>query len=232
MSAPLLLHLVRHGEVAGHHGDIGVTSDGLLRAREAGRELARQLGSDEVVHFLHTGTLRARQTAYALREGTMETIAPDGKSRVLSPRESFGIRNPDIYVAGERVEMVSSPAALAERLAGAGMTEADCLKVDFFARFWSHPDRIGSWVADSHPPGEDADTVARRVLSFATSLRDIPSAHPRRYVCVTHSPVLRAVARKYLSGEDPGEPDWLESVDLWLADGEVHVDFRSEHAIS
>lgn len=34
-----------------------------------------------------------------------------------------------------------------------------------------------------------ADAVARRVLTFATSLLDLPQVQPRRYICVTHSPV-------------------------------------------
>jgi broad specificity phosphatase PhoE len=75
---------------------------------------------------------------------------------------------------------------------------ARLLKIPFLRGFWEAPDRIDYWVNHSDPPGEDAEAVARRVLTFATSLLDLPRVQPRRYICVTHSPVMRAFLRRYL----------------------------------
>ena len=73
--------------------------------------------------------------------------SPPGPERPAPPptsRVAFALRNPDLYVAGERVNMVSSAAALAEQVPG--MTEDEAAVVPFFAKFFSHPDRIGWWL--------------------------------------------------------------------------------------
>src|SRR2546421_291708 len=77
------------------------------------------------------------------------------------------------------------------------------------------------------PRGEDATTVARRPLSFAASLLALPREQPRRCICVTHSGPMRALLRRYLLHDDPGEPEWVESVDLIFAgDQEVTIRYR------
>jgi len=87
----------------------------------------------------------------------------------------------------------------------------------------------GYWVNHPNPPGEDADTVARRLFTFAVSLLDLPCGQSRRYICVTHSPVMRAFLRRYLLGHDPGEPDYLEAVDLhFTPDGKLMLRFRNQ----
>ena len=102
-------------------------------------------------------------------------------------------------------------------------------QLPFLRGFWADPDRIGYWVSHPNPPGEDADTVARRLLTFAVSLLDVPRVQPRRYMCVTHSPVMRAFLRRYLLGHDPGEPGYLESVYLGFEDdGSCTIQFRGE----
>jgi broad specificity phosphatase PhoE len=90
----------------------------------------------------------------------------------------------------------------------------------FFGAFLACPDRIGYWVAQPDPPGEDTVAVARRQMTFATSLLDKQEDGPVRYVLATHSPVLRAILLCYL-GEDPGEPGHLEPIDLTLSRGEA-----------
>ncbi|WP_273845566.1 histidine phosphatase family protein [Rubrobacter calidifluminis] len=231
MSVSLLrVHLIRHGEISSHKGDVPLTERGLAQAVEAGVRLGRKLGRDESVFFLYAPTRRTRQTACAIRRGVercLRAAADQGAGIELHPpTEEWALRNPDLYVAGVRVEIGSSPEALAAQLGKTGPSVKDLTEHHFFGEFWRSPDRIGFWLERRDPPGEDGDAVARRVLAFSSSLRDLRSGAPsRRYVCVTHSPLLRAFLRRYLDGRDPGEPDYLDSVDLEFGD-EVRVTFR------
>jgi broad specificity phosphatase PhoE len=155
----------------------------------------------------------------------------DPKIALLAPAEHAALRNPDIYVAGTRVELVSTAEALAEQLPSSGLAPEQLSQLPFFQGFWSDPDRIGYWVNHPNPPGEDADTVARRLLAFTVSLLDLPREQPRRYICVTHSPTMRAFLRRYLLGKDPGEPDYLETMDLSFApDDTLSLRFRGHSA--
>ncbi|MFL6102099.1 MAG: phosphoglycerate mutase family protein [Actinomycetes bacterium] len=197
------LLLLRHGEVTSHRGDVAVTDRGLEGAERLGRRLATTAGR---LHVLTGGTLRARQTGAAIAAGAREAGAA-----VDEPRVAFALRNPDIYVAGERVEMVSSPAALAGQVPG--MTVDEAAAVPFFAGFFDHPDRIGWWLRLGQVPGEDAEALARRIDHFAASLPDRTAQPAELTVGVTHSPVLRACALAHL-GHDPGEPEWLTGLEL------------------
>ena len=97
-----------------------------------------------------------------------EALGP-GVADLLEVNEQPAIRNPDLYVAGQRVEMVSSVEALSEQLS-APPVDLDVLSGHpFFSGFWNTPDRIGYWVEHPDPPGEDAVAVARRQLTFASS---------------------------------------------------------------
>ena len=141
------------------------------------------------------------------------------------PRVEPAIRNPDLYVAGHRVEMVSSPAALAAQLPDQALSPGQLERHPFFAAFWAAPDRIRSWLEDADPPGERAEDVARRFLTFARSLADAPSADG--YVCVTHSGPMRAILRRYVLDHDPGEPEYVEPIELELRpDGHETWRFR------
>ena len=197
------LLLLRHGEVTSHRGDVAVTDRGLEGAERLGRRLAATAGR---LRVLTGGTLRARQTGAAIAAGARAAGAA-----VDEPRVAFALRNPDIYVAGERVEMVSSPAALAGQVPG--MTVDEAAAVPFFAGFFDHPDRIGWWLRLGHVPGEDAEALARRIDHFAASLPDRTGQPAELTVGVTHSPVLRACALAHL-GHDPGEPGWLSGLEL------------------
>ena len=190
------LLLLRHGEVASHRGDPPVTKEGLDFAREVGRRLGVREGR---LHVVCGDLLRTRQTAAAIVEGARSAAA-----EVAPPRVSFAMRNPDIYVAGERVDFVSSVDALAAQVDG--LTREEAAAVPFFQGFFAAPDRIGWWLRQAHPPGDDAAAVARRVMNFAASHADRSNAMTT--VAVTHSPVLRACAYE-LFGCDPGEPAWL-----------------------
>ena len=197
------LLLLRHGEVPSHRGDVAVTDRGLDSAEQAGRRLATTAGR---IRVLTGETLRTRQTGAAVATGARAAGAA-----VDEPRVAFALRNPDIYVAGERVDMVSSPAALAEQVPG--MTVDEAAAVPFFAEFFAQPDRVGWWLRLADVPGDDAKVVARRIDHFAASLPDLTTQPAKLTVGVTHSPVLRACALAHL-GRDPGEPEWLTGLEL------------------
>ena len=197
------LLLLRHGEVASHRGDVAVTDRGLDGAEHVGQRLAATAGR---IRVLTGDTLRTRQTGAAIATG-----ASAAGAAVDEPRVAFALRNPDIYVAGERVDMVSSPAALAEQVPG--MTVDEAAAVPFFAGFFEQPDRIGWWLGLADVPGDDAEAVARRIGHFAASLPDRTTQPAEVTMGVTHSPVLRACALDQL-GHDPGEPEWLTGLEL------------------
>jgi broad specificity phosphatase PhoE len=229
---PLRVHWIRHGKVSSHQGDVPVTNDGLEQAEAVGRQLAKEVSPDEDIFFLYAPTRRTRETAVAIRRG-MEVGLGDANAqqgqqgRLFAPAEHLALRSPDLYVGGMRVEMVSSAQAMADQTAPHGIDAQRLVKIPFLRGFWEVHDRIGYWVNHPDPPGEDAGAVARRMLTFATSLPDLPQARPRRYICVTHSPDMRAFLRRYLLEQDPGEPGYGESVDMLFAgDGSLALRFR------
>ncbi len=191
------VYLLRHSIVASHRGDVPITEEGRTIAREVGVRLG---GSERRLRLIYGSTARARQTAEAIAEGAAEAGA-----EVASPQEAFALRNPDIYVAGTRVNMVSSFDALAEQVPG--LTADEAAEVPFFRGFIGAKDRVGWWLRASNPPGETAAAVAGRMVAFASSLVD-GRATGVATVAVTHSPVLRACALELL-GTDPGEPPWV-----------------------
>jgi broad specificity phosphatase PhoE len=195
------LILLRHGEVVSHRGDQPLTDAGREQATEAGTRLAtRGLGS---VRMLAGATRRAQETAEGVRAGL---VATDPSAQVSRPEVSFALRNPDIYLGGNRVDMVSTPEAFADQVPG--VTPEDVLRVPFYSGFLTAADRIEHWLRCPAPPGDDAGGVAARIAAFAASLGDGGHAAPDTVVGVTHSPVLRAVALRW-TGTDPGEPSYL-----------------------
>lgn len=229
IQAPLRVHWVRHGKVASHQGDVAVTDDGLQQAEAVGRQLCEKVGPDEDIYFLYAPTRRTRQTASAIHCGMEAGLgnADVRRGQLFVPAEHRALRNPDLYVGGNRVEMVSSAQAMTEQTASYGIGEERLLEIAFLRGFWKAHDRIGFWVDHADPPGEDADAVARRALTFATSLLDLPRVQPRRYICVTHSPVMRAFLRRYLLGQDPGEPGYGELIDMFFSEsGQLTLRFR------
>jgi broad specificity phosphatase PhoE len=192
------LYLLRHGEVTSHRGDVPVTAEGLQTATAVGHRLAAL--ADGPIRVVSGETRRTRDTAAAVARGAREAGAD-----VLEDGVAFALRNPDLYLAGVRVDMVSSEAAFAVQVPG--FEESDISRVAFFREWLGAPDRVGWWVAHKNPPGDDAVAVAARIRTFAASLADRQDGTAFT-VGITHSPVLRAVARD-VTGEDPGEPRWL-----------------------
>ena len=156
--------------------------------------------------FLATRTNRSRQTAEALR-AAIDPDAPEVKP-------AWGLRNPDIYLAGSRVEMGSKAEFFASQCEYLDMTPDAVLDQEFYKGFLTAPDRIEYWVNHSSPPGEDAAAVASRVLHFARSFSAAALDTDLIVACVTHSPVMRAVLTQGLNIHDPGEPGWLEEIVL------------------
>src|SRR5258708_17417942 len=214
--AALWVHWMRHGKVASHQGDLPLTDEGRQEVERSGQQFSREFVPGEVVSLLHGPTWRARETALVLHDSMARVVGEvqEPKISLLAPAENAALRNPDIYVAGVRVELVSTAEALAEQLPSSGLGLEQLSQLPFFQGFWSDPDRIGFWGNHPNPPGEDADTVARRLLTFAGSLLDLPGERPSRYICVTHSPTMRAFVRRYLFGKDSRQPDYLHTLDL------------------
>ena len=231
-NAPLWVHWVRHAQVASHQGDLPVSGEGRQQVEAAGRQFSKKLIAGEVVSLLYAPTRRTRETALLLYSSMIEVFdcAEQPEVYLSPPVEHWAIRNPDIYVAGVRIELVSTAGTLVEQLPPSSLGSQELAQLPFLRGFWADPDRIGYWVNHPNPPGEDADTVARRLLTFAVSLLDLPRVQPRRYICVTHSPEIRAFVRRYLLGHDPGEPGYLASVDLEFEnDGSCTVQYQGVH---
>ena len=196
------LYLLRHGEITSHRGDVPITATAEEQAFEVGRGFGlREPGS---ISVLSGETRRAIDTAAHMARGVI-----DAGGDVIGPKVAFALRNPDLYLAGVRVNMVSSADALAEQVEG--LSAEDVPSLGFFPTFFESPDRIGWWLAHPSPPGEDARSVAARVESFAGSLVDPMPDKPDVVVAVTHSPLLRAVASHSL-GHDIGEPPWVSGL--------------------
>ena len=203
------LVFLRHGEVASHRGDVPLTRVGRAQAESAGRLIAR-LGALRV-RLLVSPTLRAQQTGLNMLHGLTSAQA---SVEVTGPTVDSALRNPDLYLAGHRVDMVSSAAAFAEQVPRA--TEAQVTSIAFYSGFLTSADRIGYWLNHADPPGDNAATVAARIREFAARLaRDQGArASPGRdggadlVVGISQSPVLRAAGSQF-AGTDPGEPDYL-----------------------
>jgi broad specificity phosphatase PhoE len=213
---PVTVWFCRHGEIASHRGDVPLTERGVRDAEAAGVRLATLLRPGAEVEFLHAHTQRTLQTLQAIRRGLLGALDANTDIVLGEPRVEHAIRNPDLYVAGQRVEMVSSLAALAEQLPQGLVSTERLAAHGFFARFLAEPDRIRIWLEEPDPPGERAEDVARRFFTFARSLQDISEGRPRQYICVTHSGPLRALLRRYVLDHDPGEPGYVEAVELGL----------------
>jgi len=211
------LLLLRHGEVASHRGDVPVTPAGLAAATAFGR----RLGAARVL-VLSAQTRRARQTAEAVADGARGAgVAVDG------PAACFALRNPDLYLAGVRVDMVGTAAAYAEQVQG--LSEAAVAASEFFGGFVAAADRVGWWLRHPDPPGDDAGCVRRRIAAFAGSLADLGADAPELTVAVTHSPVIRACALPELG--DPGEPGWVAGLELRVTpDREVRISWLQDQA--
>lgn len=215
------LWLIRHAKVDSHQGDQPLAADSLAPVDTTAAVIRAAIGKGETVSFHSTRTQRSQQTADLLRD----RIDAGAKDAV----PAWGLRNPDLYLLGSRVEMVSTAEAFAAQLDEGAAGPDDVMAHPFFRGFLTAPDRIEYWLTHEAPPGETASEVARRVRHFALSFA-IPGARRPHHnaVCVTHSPVLRAVLTKWLGLADPGEPDWVEAIEISLAPTGATARFRAQ----
>lgn len=207
MSVPspaVRLYLLRHGEVDSHRGDVPITPAAREQAEEVGARLAGDLTGGAWV--LTGETRRARETAEHLSKGLQAAGAV-----VDGPTVAHALRNPDLYLAGCRVNMVSSHEAFAAQVPG--VDTSDIAELDFFPQFVIERDRIGWWLQHPSPPGEGAPEIAARIEAFARSFLNPYRENRSNVIAVTHSPLLRAVALQQL-GHDIGEPEWVSGLAL------------------
>lgn len=202
------LLLLRHAQVASHRGDVPITAEGRATAAGAGGALATP---GRKVRVLTGNTLRTQQTAAAIADGVRRA-----GGMVEGPAEAFALRNPDLYLAGTRVDMVSTAAAFAGQVPG--LSEEDVQRAPFYAGFIAAPDRVGWWLRHPSPPGDNAADISKRITSFAISLADYPQPGPHLTVAVTHSPIIRACALAARS-QDPGEPPWVGGIEIVIPEG-------------
>lgn len=211
MTGEVRLLLLRHADVHGHRGDVPITGEGRDRAERVGHRLAARGDSVAVVGY--GGTRRTRETAEGILAGLADRTG-------LSAVDVFALRNPDLYLGGDRVSMVSTSAAFAEQTLA--MTAHDVERVDFFRDWLAHPDRIGFWLEHPAPPGDDSRSVAARIAAYAGSLPDARPWRGRTVVAITHSPILRAVG-VHLGGGDPGEPEYVTGYEIVASTGNLLV---------
>ncbi|KAA9008112.1 histidine phosphatase family protein [Histidinibacterium aquaticum] len=217
------LWLIRHAKVSSHQGDQPLSEDALGPVDATAKKIKAAYEPGQTMSFHSTRTKRSQQTADALRD----RVAPGEPD--AGP--AWGLRNPDLYLFGSRVEMVSTAQAFADQVEPMAGWHADAdsvLTQPFFEGFLAAPDRIEYWLAHEKPPGETAADVAGRVGHFARSLNR-PGGAGHHAVCVTHSPVMRAVLIGWLGLPDPGEPEWVEPIALTISGSAVTARFRTEN---
>lgn len=207
------LYLLRHGEVASHRGDVPITEGAERQAHAVGVWFGEH--EDGPIRVLAGETKRALDTATHLARGVM-----DAGGKASGPEVAFALRNPDLYVNGVRVNMVSSAETLAAQVEG--LTADDVAGLDFFPDFFASPDRIGWWLTHENPPGETAAQVATRMTQFIASLSDPTEAYSEVVVAITHSPLLRVVGLDHL-GRDIGEPPWITGLLLTVEGSSTEV---------
>jgi broad specificity phosphatase PhoE len=197
--------------VTSHRGDVPITGDAESRSYAVGRDLGA--GESGPIRVVSGETRRARDTAAHLARGLV-----DAGADVEGPTVAFALRNPDLYLDGHRVDMVSSAEALSTQVEG--LAAEDVASLGFYPEFIDSSDRIGWWLEHASPPGDDAAAVAVRVRAFALSLLDPVGVRPGVVIAVTHSPLLRAVGHDFL-GRDIGEPPWVAGLVLNVAEDRV-----------
>ncbi|GAA1684029.1 hypothetical protein MMUR_22880 [Mycolicibacterium murale] len=215
-SVQVRLVLLRHGQVASHRGDVPLTEAGVDQAVAAGRWFGEN--NWRLAAFMHGGTTRARTTAEHFKAG-YDTATDAGVTAEIE--NNTALRNPDLYLGGFRVNMVSSAQDFADQVPPLGPEEVQASP--WYREFLTAEDRVGFWAAHAHPPGETAHSVGRRIEAFTRSLADVPVWDGGVVLGTTHSPVLRSVALTFL-GDEPGEPSFLHGYSLSLMrSGALHV---------
>jgi broad specificity phosphatase PhoE len=203
----VVVHIVRHGEIASYRPDAGLTEKGRRQSFEAGKQLVARIGEGEMVKFITSPFQRAQESNEAMIEGLNEAIREQGRE--------------DIKVYTSRRE---------RRLRA--LDHKDDSQLRELSR--RGEDTIGYWLRDliSEKEVESPSSVLDRVQEFVGKRQKIsqrlPGGPTIHYICVTHSPVMRALLKDAF-GKDLGEPEMGESVELLFAPGkDPRVKFRDE----
>ena len=200
------LLLLRHGRVANHRGDVPLTDVGRAQGVAAGDWFARE--KFQIAGLLSGETVRTRATAAAFAAGYR---AASNELKIPEPQVSFALRNPDLYLGGQRINMGEGAATLAALAQGVGVEEVR--ESSLYSALLDADDRVGFWLESGNVPGDDATDVGRRIDVFARSLGDVPGWRGQTVVAVTHSPVLRAVRLRHWSDYSK-EPPFLHGYEL------------------
>lgn len=210
------LVLLRHGRVAHHRGDVPLTEVGEAQADAAGRWFATQ--GIEVAGLLTGETNRTRDTA---KRFAASYRAAGAGLDIPDPVVSFGLRNPDLYLGGHRINLGEGEEFLASQVDG--VEPSTVAASVFYGALLRASDRVGYWLEHGNVPGESAHEVGRRVDVLARSLVDVESWRGRTVVAITHSPVLRAVRLQHIGGYSK-EPPFLHGYSLTLCRGALEFD--------
>ncbi len=202
--------LIRHGETSTYETDSGLTERGRRQAVEKGESLARALSVGTRIWLPHAPTVRATETAAALRECldrndfAVGSIYPDGlfdnfrvwcDGQALDPTEAFA--------AYRRVR----------EHAAADPRPGWYVEVDRYFSLQSG-DPVGYWLTTPLQHFEPAASTVRRLWRGIRAVAR--RAPPGTCVLVsTHSACLRALATAAF-GTDPGESRHLEEVRVRL----------------
>ena len=207
--------MLRHGRVAHHRGDVPLTDMGVAQAEAAGKWFANE--GIVIAGLLSGETLRTRDTAErfaAAYRGACDLELPD-------PVVSFGLRNPDLYLGGHRINMGQGAEFIASQ--ADGVSEAAVEESVFYHGLMNAPDRVGFWLEYGNVPGDSAQDVGRRIDVLARSLVDVTAWRGKTVVAMTHSPVLRAVRLHHWGGYSK-EPPFLHGYALTVQESGA-IDF-------
>lgn len=202
------LLLLRHGRVAHHRADVPLTELGALQAEAAGRCFASE--GIEVAGLISGETLRTRETAERFAASYRE--AGNGMT-VPDPVVSFGLRNPDLYLGGHRINLGEGAEFLASQVEAVDPSAVE--QSAFYGPLIEAKDRVGFWLEHGNVPGETAHDVGRRIDIMARSLAEAERWRGKNVVAITHSPVLRAVRFRHV-GAYSKEPPFLHGYSLTL----------------
>lgn len=199
--------LIRHGQVANHKGDVPLTDLGMAQATMAGEWFANNGHTAEAV--MSGETIRAKDSAKYFIEGCRSAGGTIPDSTV-----SFGLRNPDLYLGGHRINMGEGAETLAAQ--SPSVVASNVEQLDWYVGLMEADDRVGYWLQHPNPPGDTARAVGQRIDAFVRSCADVPQWRGGDVVAMTHSPVLRAV-RFHHWGEFTREPPFLHGYSLELS---------------
>ena len=194
---------------------------GSLHAERVGKAHRRSRSSGPSA-VLYGGTRRTRETAEAIVRGIGDPARIDG------PLDSFALRNPDMYVAGTRVNMVSSPETLAEQVPGhddrAGRGQPVVERTSS-----PHPTGSAGGCGQERPTGRDRRRPDRphhpaSPAASPTPVRSRGRARRRRH------PLAAAAlgAPRAAPASDPGEPGYVTGADVRVS---ADADRSHDHAV-